>query len=125
MELETDARFRCPECNEAVAAIVLLPELPPKDEVTFSGGEIVIITCPECETEFKARAFVAPSMCSLAFIDHEHTAISASLPMVRGVDDDLDAWLYDTPADPYAIFNASVAEARFLLDQHGGDGASL
>src|SRR5205814_6573326 len=109
------------ECDQEVAANVLLPEPPPSDEVTFSGGDIVIVACPSCGTEFKAHAFVTPSMCSLAFIDHEHTHISASPPMVR-VDDD---WYYDVPADPYAIFNASLAEARFLLDHHGGDGASL
>jgi uncharacterized C2H2 Zn-finger protein len=125
MDLETDARFRCPKCGENVAANVLLPELPPKAESTFAGGEIVIVTCPSCETAFKARAFYTPSMCSLTFIDHPEDAIIACPPMVRDVDDELDAWLYDTPADPYAIFNASVAEARVLLDQHGGDGASL
>lgn len=125
MDLETDARFDCPECGMEVVANVLLPELPPKAEITFSGGEIVMVCCPKCETAFKARAFFSPTMCSMGFIDHEDTAITASAPMVRGVDEEIDAWLYDTPADPYANFNASVAEARFLLDQHGGDGASL
>lgn len=33
--METDARFWRPEYKEAVATNVPLPELPPKDEVTF------------------------------------------------------------------------------------------
>jgi hypothetical protein len=104
-----------------VAANVPLPD--PHwhgEDAKFSKTAIVIVTCPFCREEFKACAFVNPSMCSLEFIDHPLTPISASPPMV--VDDD---WYSDVPEDPYAIFNASIAEARFLLDEKGGDGSSL
>lgn len=124
MDWETDARFRCPECDKDVAVNVPLPEPPPTaEEINFSGGDIVIVTCSECGNAFKARVYVSPGTCSMEFIDHKETHIDASPPMVRDVYD--DDWYYDTPPDPYGVFNASMAEARMLLDQHGGDGASL
>lgn len=124
MDLETDARFLCPQCGKEVATNVLLPDPHwHEDNAPFSDFEVVTITCPSCRGEFKARANISPSRCSLVFVDHDKILISASPPTVRESDE--DDWYYDVPPDPHAIFNTTLAEARLLLDHHGGDGSSL
>lgn len=121
MDLECDARFQCPRCENDVGAHVLLPEPvlhgenPPTAEV-----EIVTVECPFCREVFSARAYVTPSMCSLEFVDHPLTPISAGAPRVREVYDDWDD--YDVPEDPYSILNSSLTDASVLLDERGGGG---
>lgn len=126
MDIEVDARFQCPSCENDVESNVPLGnpvwygENPATPEM-----QIVTVECPFCKEEFRARAYVTPSMCSLEFIDYPLASISATPPMVRDVDDDWDEDDYDVPADPYAVFNTSLAEAEVLLDLHGGEGSSL
>lgn len=123
MDLECDARFRCPACGKEVAANVLLPH--PAwlgDSKATPEVEVITIECPLCKESFAGRALVRPNLCSLEFIDDPLTQISASPPMVR---DDGDWDDYDPPLDPYSIFNASLHEAGVLLDERGGGGTHL
>ncbi|CAN5631057.1 hypothetical protein BH10PSE6_BH10PSE6_08100 [soil metagenome] len=122
MDVETDASFRCPNCANEVTANVLMDE-------PIWGGEnpatpemqVVRVTCPSCESAFGTRVWVTPSLCSLEFIDHPETVITATHPMVRDAHDDWDDWDdYEIPADPFAVLNASLTDASVLLDEIGG-----
>jgi predicted RNA-binding Zn-ribbon protein involved in translation (DUF1610 family) len=123
MDYEIIVRFDCPECGKDVLMPVQFEPVWYGENTATPEIQTIIIECPHCGENLKARAWAAPSMCSVEFIDYPETLISANELLVRDVDDDWDD--YDVPADPYSIFNASIAEARYLLDEKGGDGRSL
>lgn len=120
MDIETDARFQCPRCENDTAANVPLGEpLWHGENPATPEVQVVIVTCPACKEEIAARAWVTPSMCSLEFIDYPLTTISASPPMVRDAyDDDWDD--FDVPSDPFAVFNTALTDAAVLLDEIKG-----
>lgn len=123
MDFEIIIRFECPECGkDALIPLQFEPVWTGENPATPEVQD-VMIECPHCGKKLKGHAWATPSASSVEFIDYPDTLVEAMTPTLRGVEDDWDD--YDVPADPYSIFNASMAESRFLLDQHGGDGASL